>query len=65
MNLIEAEQNIGKTVVYRAPYHYTDSPGETGVITSVNDIYVFVRYGSDKYSKATSARTLTLAEETS
>lgn len=44
-----ARQNVGRGVIYR--------PGvgqpEAGVITSVNDTHVFVRYGADRGSKAT------------
>lgn len=51
MTLDEAREHIGSAVVYR--------PGgdsiEQGVITSVNDYCVFVRYGADTHSKATPA----------
>lgn len=49
MTLDEARRNIGRGVVYR-PAH---GPAEDGVITRVNDRYVFVRYGADRGSKAT------------
>lgn len=39
---------VGAGVVYTSP-----AGGEDGVITSVNDTYVFVRYRGDFGSKAT------------
>lgn len=50
MTLDEARQSIGQLVVYHPS---ADEPVEQGVVTSVNDYYVFVRYGSDVHSKAT------------
>lgn len=49
ITLDEARRNIGKKVVYRAPHIPAERPGEEGEITSVNTVYVFVRYrpGSD------------------
>lgn len=55
MTLHEAREHVGHKVIYSGPYL-----AEEGVITSVNDHYVFVRYGSDVHSKATSAAELTL-----
>lgn len=51
MTLEEARVNVGRTVVYwPIP---TEPPSlEVGVITSVNDTFVFVRYGADVGSKA-------------
>lgn len=49
MTLDEARRALGKTVIYRPP---GQSP-ELGMITSVNDHFVFVRYGEDKGAKAT------------
>lgn len=44
------DRDIGRLVIYREiPGHIR----EQGVITSFNDGYVFVRYGSDTHSKAT------------
>lgn len=43
MTLDEARAAIGRTVVYRYRT-LPDKPGQSGVITSVNDQYVFVRY---------------------
>ncbi len=43
-------QDIGRTVVYTPPFK--GSPKETGMITSFNSNYVFVRFGSDTGSKA-------------
>lgn len=50
MTLETARKRIGSAVVYRP------RPGvvEQGVITSVNDRYVFVRYGAQMTSQATS-----------
>ncbi len=57
MRLNEAREQIGRKVIYKsAPF----APIEVGVITSVNETYVFVRYGSDQHSKATYPDMLTL-----
>lgn len=53
MTLDEARERIGAKVVYRAPHVRRDEPGEEGVITSVNQTMVFVRYGSSAFSAAT------------
>lgn len=48
------EQDVGRKVVY-VPFKDCDFDlYEEGVITSWNDVNVFVRYGSDCHSKATS-----------
>jgi hypothetical protein len=60
MTLEEARAHTGRAVIYH-PYAPDLDPVEEGVITSVNDRYVFVRYGSDKGSKATAPELLTLA----
>ena len=53
MTLDNARKNIGRYVKY-TPFKGCDkSQIELGVITSVNDSYVFVRYGNDLHSKAT------------
>ncbi len=49
MTLQQAKAGIGRGVVYRP---MVGSP-ESGVITSVNETFVFVRYGSNKQSAAT------------
>lgn len=49
MTLDEAREGIGLLVVYRRPHCAV----EQGVITSVNDTYVFVRYGAQVGSAAT------------
>ena len=59
MTLDEARAHIGDAVIYH-PYATELDPVEEGVITSVSDRYVFVRYGADKGSKATSAERLAL-----
>lgn len=43
------EKDVGRNVTYRPPFEKHDE----GVITSWNRSFVFVRYGSDKTSKAT------------
>lgn len=53
MTLVEARAHIGNKVVYRASHVKRTEPGEEGVITSVNDRFVFVRYGPDTTAKAT------------
>lgn len=55
MTLDEARAHLGNAVVYNTPGY----PPEQGVITSVNAHFVFVRYGADMHSKATSASFLT------
>lgn len=47
MTINEAKANIGVKVERRTGIL------EQGVITSVNDTYVFVRYKGDEHSKAT------------
>jgi hypothetical protein len=61
MTLDEARQHIGDGVVYRSG----DGAAEDGVITSVSDRYVFVRYACPCHggSKATSSAALTLLAE--
>ena len=56
MTLDEARRHIGNAVVYWDDHH---DHAEQGVVTSVNDTYVFVRYGSDSHSKATRPEDLT------
>ena len=53
MTIQECKDNVGRYVTY-IPYKGCDPKlYERGVITSVNDKYAFVRYGSDLHSKAT------------
>lgn len=59
MTLDEARDHIGHGVVYRASHGRT----EDGVITSVNDYWVFVRYATDRHSKATDPAALTLLSQ--
>jgi hypothetical protein len=47
------DEDIGRAVVYTG-HRYPGGKLEEGVITSFNDHSVFVRYGADKGSKATS-----------
>jgi hypothetical protein len=62
MTLAEARDLIGKAVIYRpdddGSYKPTARRAEQGIVTSVNDVWVFVRYGSDHHSKATAPRDL-------
>ena len=59
MTLDEARQAIGRKVVYWPPGPARPYvAAEEGVITSVNDSYVFVRYGSQAGSAATNAENL-------
>jgi len=46
------ERDIGRKVIYQREWMKPDDI-EYGVITSFNDKYVFVKYGSDTHSKAT------------
>lgn len=55
MTLDEARDNIGNKVIYYVGFQH-----EEGVITSVNEIYVHVRYGADIGSKATRPEDLEL-----
>lgn len=56
MTLDEARQHIGAGVVYDPGY----GPKEDGVISSVGEQYVFVRYKGDFFGKATEPARLTL-----
>jgi hypothetical protein len=47
-----ARQNIGRRVLYTPPQRL-GRPVEPGVITSVNDTFVFVLYQGSKHSAAT------------
>lgn len=61
MTLKDARKNIGRYVTY-TPYEGCPKEQlELGVITSVNNNYVFVRYGNDINSKATYPEHLKLA----
>ena len=50
MTLDEAREHIGSRVVYQPG---GGQPCEEGVITSVSDFYIFVRYGAGSGPKAT------------
>lgn len=60
MKLSEARENIGRKVVYTPFKDCEYYMKETGVITSTNNKFVFVRYGNDVNSKATMAEDLEL-----
>ncbi|HHT97700.1 MAG TPA: hypothetical protein GXZ90_07385 [Clostridiales bacterium] len=49
-----SEAIVGRKVIYDSRF----SEIEEGVITSVNDRFVFVRYGSDVNSKSTNPQDL-------
>lgn len=49
-----SDEDIGRGVVY-TPSH---GESESGVITSFNEYYVFVRYGSNRHSQATNPKQL-------
>ena len=56
LTLETAREGIGQGVVYQPPGY--PEGREVGVITSVGDRVVFVRYGADRGSKATSPNDL-------
>ena len=58
MTIEEAKEGIGRNVIY-TPFEGCDSSLiENGVITSVNDRFVFVRYGYSQNGIATSPEDL-------
>lgn len=59
MTLDEAREHLDDGVVYLPP----GGRREDGVITSVNERYVFVRYDGDTTSKATHPTDLVLLSE--
>ena len=50
-----SDKDIGRKVIYNSGH---DVKQEEGVITSFNRFYVFVRYGDETQSKATSREDL-------
>lgn len=58
ITLQEAMQNIGRKVVY-TPYR---GDIEEGVITGTSSVWVFVRFGDAKHSKATAGAALEFAD---
>lgn len=61
MTLQEASNKVGSKVLFY--YRHTprsQSPDDVGVITSVNDLYVFVRFGDGVGSQACVADDLVL-----
>lgn len=50
MKLSEARQLVGREVVYTEKH---TNKKEFGIVTSVNDKYVFVKYSNDTIAKAT------------
>jgi hypothetical protein len=59
MTIDEARAHVGDGVIYRPPGGGYDS-AEEGTITSVNDRWVFVRYGRSRTSAATDPADLIL-----
>ena len=59
MTIAEARAHVGHGVVYH-PAGCDCPGGQEGTITSVNDRWVFVRYGSSRQSAATDPADLTL-----
>ena len=55
LKLSEARQLVGREVVYTEKH---TKKKEYGIITSVNDKYVFVKYGNDTIAKATKPQEL-------
>lgn len=58
MTLDEARKHVGRRVLY-----FNGVSHEEGTITSVNDAFVFVRYGSDVGGRATRAEDLDLVRQ--
>ena len=55
--IVPTNEDIGRAVIYTGN-RYPGGVVEEGVITSFNATSVFVRYGADKTSKATSREDL-------
>ena len=55
--IVPTNEDIGRAVIYTGN-RYPGGTVEEGVITSFNATSVFVRYGADKHSKATSREDL-------
>lgn len=53
-----SEVEIGRKVVYTPFKGCGEDQKEEGIITSKNDKYIFVQYGSDTHSKATNVKDL-------
>jgi hypothetical protein len=53
VTLTEARQHIGESVIYNERTWDDRGKTDAGVITSVGNRFVFVRYGDDTGSKAT------------
>lgn len=60
MTLEQARRHVGAAVVYTVPHGLLT---EDGIITSVNEKWVFVRYGRDRHAKATHPDNLDLESE--
>lgn len=57
MTIDPQQSDIGRCVIYTGN-RYPGGLPEIGVITSYNQVSVFVRYGDEKHSKATSREDL-------
>jgi len=55
ISLTDASTRIGDAVVYEVSNgpRFSDRTFDMGVVTGVNESFVFVRYGGDSHSKAT------------
>ena len=58
MILAEARDRIGRQVIYHPP---SGGDEKHGVITSVADVFVYVRYDDDDHAKGTAPAQLTPA----
>lgn len=52
------EASVGMRVIYTPFEGCKPEQKETGLITSITEKYIFVRYGNDTISKATRAKDL-------
>jgi hypothetical protein len=60
MTISEAREHVDREVAYRP---FADVLPERGVITSVDEHWVHVRYGSNSYSEKTEPWLLTLLRD--
>jgi hypothetical protein len=60
MTLDETRQHVGRRVTYRPWPSAAPELWERGTITSVGEVWCFVRYGADQHGKATNPNDLEL-----
>lgn len=60
MTIEEAAASIGHTVIYTS---FGGRHTEEGVIASVSNSWVYVRYGTDKHPQGSGAQVLKLVED--